>query len=270
MKLAEANLQIIGVLRGKAVSQEAEGLEWGACLFVYPDGATMATDGHSALLAEPPPEKAGAKVVFREGVEKELAEGEPTEPFRLSVDDVKETLRSLPKTKLLERRGVGIRRLEGGRAELITAGEDSEKRVTVWARNGAPDYSRAMKTAGRPGAQRLCMNRQKLIDLLTAMGKACPQPKEEDWVYMELRPEKERKDRTGPALMVRSVHQATGQRVLGLLSPAITSDDKGDNWPRLSPWERKVLGRPNRVRVKVRKLRRVKRKKVVDGEEVAF
>ncbi len=209
-------------------------------LRIESDGTTIAANGRCVLVVSPVPEEVRKGLGYME-------DSGPVGDVTIAADTVKEVLRNMPKdTKfggLLEYtdmaqgpKGITFRLRDGMRDRSIGA--------KVYARNYF-DYRQPFAKASEEGARvRIVLNRKRLISLLTALDKICPDTSGESPVFMEIA--------MGDDIILKAEGN-NGQRVLGFMK---TYQGGEGDWMLDNDWEKGILY-PRKPIEKRRPLRKV-------------
>lgn len=230
--LSKVNMQTVAVVSG-------DNFDRGLCgVRIEPDGSTVASNGRMIMAVSPSPQN----VPFSDVGERQPI---PPQGIVLEAEHVKEALRNLPKdTKGRGQFAALVRPTAGGAGKvgLATVGLDGTERVVrkKVRTDGYPDWKKSLQKAYNGGRTkdpmtgedrkqvRCCVNRKDLIDLLTAMDKACPDRGAEDPIFIEF----------GNGIVLRAGARDTGQHVIGSLNAYNTRGE----WLEYDAFEKETLG----------------------------
>lgn len=186
------------------------------------EGFTAGIDGRAMMVVEPAPAeyRAHFPVVSIEH-----------DSFNIPAHSVKEALKNIPPDTrfkgLLEQTAV-TKDAEAGIELTTTDGQQLKKIQTRKHRKPFPDVKAALKEAFCKETVRVCVNRTRLIKLLEAMDKACPDPSNENPVFIELA-------KDSGEILLRAKNMKTGQVAIGLMTRY-----EGE-WLKRTIWEKEVI-----------------------------
>lgn len=195
-------------------------------LHIEDDGAAVATNGRILLAVGPAPKPGEAWPAF------ENAEDVPEGGVGLTLDQVQELLRNLPKGDLGLELGYAQMvkpRAPDGVAFVTTDLKQTRTNEAKKATARFPEWQAALRKVDRnAGAGQMCLHRRDLIQLLQAMEEASPDS--DSAVFIQFGDDTD-------AMLLRSVNYQTGQHVVGMIVPLDTDGD----WLRKDDWELKVF-----------------------------
>ena len=231
---SKANLMVKGVAHKDPAEEALNRVQLEA------DGSTVASNG-TLLMAVGPvhEEEVSFPDLENEGVEV------PAGGVGLRLEVADEVVRNLPKGKSSRSLDHAlVVRCDEKRVELATTDMVKEKKVAARPARGAyPEWRTLLRRArGQVGAGRVCVNKRDLIQLLAAMDKACPDPGNENPVYIEFG------GAESDGIILRSANYDTGQRCIGYIMPL----DTGGQWLQTDDWEQRVLRKSAKRRKKAR------------------
>lgn len=230
--LSKVNMQTVAVV-------STDNFDRGLCgVRLEADGSTVASNGRMIMAVGP----VVGKVTFPDVGERQPI---PGGGLVLEAEHLKEALRNLPKdTKGRGQFAALVRPTPGGAGKvgLATVGLDGTERVVrkKVRTDGYPDWKRSLRKSYNAGRTRdpmtgedrkqvrCCVNRKDLIDLLTAMDKACPDRGAEDPIFIEF----------GNGIVLRAAARDTGQHVVGTLNAYNTRGE----WLEYDAFEKETLG----------------------------
>jgi hypothetical protein len=191
---------------------------------VAQDGTTVSANGRMLMAVEPVQGLPFPDV----GVEPKIGK----EGITIPLNVVDKALSNLPKDKRAAMQQAAITKATSSAVQLTTIGKSQEDRVTGRPLpHRFPEWEGVLAEARkRAKVTRVCINRRDLIDLLSAMDKACPDPGNRNAIFLELGGERD-------PLLVRAMNLQTGQHAVGLMSPL----DTDGQWMPESDWETEIL-----------------------------
>lgn len=222
--LSRANLGVVACASVKEFDAGLNGVR------VEPDGSTVGSNGRMIMAVEPVDERL---VVVREV-------GERVEPgtsgMVLEKGFAEEVGKALPRGTA----GRGVAPVavmtkcvaDPGKAQFVTVNKHGVAKTLARRPKGAkyPDWKKSVREAVGVGGivARVAVSRKELLQLLTAIDKAVPDPAKELPVFIEIGEK---------GMLLRAADRLTGQRVLGALGVVHGQDE----WPEYGGFERGVL-----------------------------
>ena len=186
------------------------------------DGSTAGIDGRAIMVVEPAPAE------YREHF---IVDSIEHESFNIPANSVKEVIKNIPPDTrfkgLLEQ--VAITKDEEAGVELTTTdGQQLKKVQTRKHRKPFPEVKDMLRDAYSKETVRVCVNRTRLIKLLNAIDKACPDSSNENPVFIEMA-------KDSGEIVIRAKNMKTGQLAIGLMSQY-----EGE-WLKRSLWEKEIM-----------------------------
>jgi DNA polymerase III sliding clamp (beta) subunit (PCNA family) len=192
--------------------------------FLYFDksGFTAGIDGKSMMVVEPPSTEYQKHFVIRD-----IHSGS----FSIPARSVNEILKAIPRDVqykgLLEQ--AAITKESDDHVEFSTTdGLQTRAITTKKHRKNFPNIKEILKPVYHKDKVKVCINRARLIKLLTALDKACPDSGGEQPVYLEISSD------SGEVLL-RTQNVRTGQVAIGLIGSY-----EGE-WLKKSKWEKEMM-----------------------------
>lgn len=215
MIYSKSNLQVVNVTSKDRDINVLSHVHFGA------DGHTAGIDGRAVMIVEPAP------VEYRQHfVVPSINNG----AFAIPASGVKEVIKNIPPDTrfkgLLEQ--TAITKDDEAGVEFTTTDGQQVKKVQVRKhRKPFPDVKAMLSAVYRKDTARVCVNRTRLIKLLMAIDKACPDPSNENPVFIELA-------KDSGEIVIRAKNMKTGQIAIGLMTQY-----EGE-WLKRSRWEKEV------------------------------
>ena len=218
------------------------------------DGSTAASNGRALLaVSGPAPAKAAT---FPDAREPEVEA--PEDGIGMQLTDVLRVKRNFPGDKRPSLQYAQLTQCdtERGRVELMTTdGKTHQKVAGMPARGKFPKWKTVLADARKRAKKaRICVDRQSLIKLLSAIEKACPDRGGFNPVFIEI-------GELEDSVVLRSHNYESGQTALGMVTPL-----QAAGWLEESAWEKEIEqhasddAKPKKAGARrVSKIRRVKR-----------
>lgn len=206
-------------------------------LHVEADGTTVAANGRCMLAVSPVPDEVRGGLGY-------MDDSGSLGDITIAADTVREVMRNMPRDAkfggLLEYTDMARANKEGGVVFRLRDGmRDRTIGAKIYSRSYF-DYRAAFQKATEAGTRaRLVLNRKRLISLLEAMDKICPDSSGESPVYIDI-------TRDDDILIKTEGHH--GQRVIGFMKAYQGGEG---TWMEPNDWEKKmtmqaVKRKPNR------------------------
>ena len=193
-----------------------------------PDGTTVASNGR-ALIAVSPPEPRRAERFPR--VEEDHAEP-PAEGVGITPESVGKIAQLIPRGSQESLHYAQMTRCDEREVELMgTDGYRKEKIACVPCRGQFPEWRKPLREAMHAAnTGRVCVDRLSLMRALQALEKACPDPGNNNPVFIEF-------GESGDSLVLRSVNYVLAQRAVAMVKPMLVKDGQ---WLESDEWERSI------------------------------
>lgn len=193
-------------------------------VFVRKDGTTIASNGKVLIAVAPPNEKICKAYPIKDG--------KVNEEFLIGCESIGHVLKDIPRdTKfqgILEHCSV---HLDGSDIHFKTTNgrvtrESNAKRLRLkWI-----DYKQILSRAmGKKSNVKIVLNKNRLLNLLTALDKICPDSSSFSPVFIEFT--------EGNDVVFRCIHPKTRQRAVGLMTSYKGTEGK---WVGENRWERSL------------------------------
>lgn len=186
------------------------------------EGFTAAIDGKAIMVVEPAPEEYKKNFIIKDAV---------TQDCNLPATGVKEVLRNIPNDSkfkgLLEQ--VSITKEDAVSVEMETTDGQQIKKVQLRKhRKPFPDIKANLKTVfTNKTSSKICLNRSRLIRLLQAIDKACPDSSNDNPIFIDI-------NATGE-IVLRAKNMKTGQIAIGIMQ------QYEGQWLKKSKWEKEII-----------------------------
>jgi hypothetical protein len=234
MIISKSNLQVLLVTKNDKIPVLNN-------IHIRQDGTTVGSNGKTILAVSPVSMEARATLKDRIGDDALLVEG-----VTVAEETAKDVLKNIPKDiqfkGLLEHcnvkvdaeseRGVEFTMTDGKRPKVIKG-----KR---WVRDYIQFEEVFARVAKTRKAVQVVLNRRRLMSLLEAVDKACPDSSGNSAVYLEFSSEND--------IVVRSVNYTNGQRVMGVMQSYKGTEGQ---WLDDTEWEKSLSRSVHSVKEKV-------------------